>query len=199
MPDDFSELDAELPRVKVKCTDVDCEHNLHCFLQKRKKANLPTYGTCRSCSADLIDWKRLHRRDPDDVEFTFDALKNELIRHHMWTIEFDSEARRKAQMRGRETLYGSVRRRLMSSIGKARGPFDGRQTGMEGEVVFYAQHATATCCRRCLNYWYDIPKDRPLTEEELDFCEALVIRYLDERLPDLQEHQRPELRKRPRS
>lgn len=27
------------------------------------------------------------------------------------------------------------------------------------------EHATATCCRGCLNKWYKIPSDRDLTEK----------------------------------
>ena len=28
-------------------------------------------GKCRACGADLVDWKRLHRRDKADAEHTF--------------------------------------------------------------------------------------------------------------------------------
>ncbi len=34
---------------------------------------------------------------------------------------------------------------------------DGRQTPMRGHPVFVAQHATATCCRGCLNKWWKVP------------------------------------------
>ena len=35
-------------------------------------------------------------------------------------------------------------------------PNDGRQTPMRGHPVFVAQHATATCCRGCLEKWHHI-------------------------------------------
>lgn len=35
-------------------------------------------GHCRSCGAELVDWKRVHRRDVDDATFVFKSLKNEL-------------------------------------------------------------------------------------------------------------------------
>ena len=76
-----------------------------------------------------------------------------------------------------------VPRHLRSRIGKAANGFDGRQTGLSGNVLFYAQHATATCCRKCVSYWHGIPADRPLDDEEARYCEALVVAYLDERLP----------------
>jgi hypothetical protein len=194
--DPFVELDEPLPLLKVTCTSTDCEKNLHCFLQKKRKAGLPAFGVCRSCSADLIDWDRVRQRNPVDMDFTFTSLRNELIRYHMWTIPFDAEAERKARMRGRSDLYGSVRARLKSSIGRAPNGFDGRQTPMEGNVLFYAQHATATCCRKCLCYWHGVPNNRSLTEEELNYCEDLIKGYLDRRFSDLQDHKRPELRKR---
>src|SRR4051812_47751504 len=39
---------------------------------------------------------------------------------------------------------------------------DGKQTPYGGHPVFVAQHATATCCRTCLQRWHDIAKGRPL-------------------------------------
>lgn len=46
-----------------------------------------------------------------------------------------------------------VRQRLAP----ANPPNDGRQTPMRGHPVFTAQHATATCCRGCLNKWWKVP------------------------------------------
>ena len=43
---------------------------------------------------------------------------------------------------------------------------DGRQTPMSGHPVFKAMHATACCCRGCLEKWYRVPQHQPLTEEE---------------------------------
>lgn len=43
---------------------------------------------------------------------------------------------------------------------------DGKQTPMHGHPVFKAMHATACCCRGCLNKWYKVPVGRELTEEE---------------------------------
>ena len=33
---------------------------------------------------------------------------------------------------------------------------DGKQTPFKNHPVFVAQHATATCCRKCMNKWYKI-------------------------------------------
>lgn len=57
-------------------------------------------------------------------------------------------------------------------------PNDGKQTPMRGHPVFIAQHATATCCRGCLNKWWKIPKGRGLTEEEVDFVVGLIMAFI---------------------
>ena len=43
---------------------------------------------------------------------------------------------------------------------------DGKQTPRRNHPVFVAQHATATCCRGCLEKWHRIPKGQALTEAE---------------------------------
>lgn len=55
---------------------------------------------------------------------------------------------------------------------------DGRQTPMKGHPVFMAQHATATCCRGCLEKWYHIPKNRVLEDKEKRFVVALIMEWL---------------------
>ena len=55
---------------------------------------------------------------------------------------------------------------------------DGKQTPMRGHPVFIGQHATATCCRGCLEKWHKIPKGRELTNEEVDFIVNLLIEWI---------------------
>jgi Domain of unknown function (DUF4186) len=69
-------------------------------------------------------------------------------------------------------------RRLSKYLAVAEPPRDGRQTPLEGNAIYYAQHATATCCRTCLEYWHHIPKGRPLTPEELDYFATLIDLFL---------------------
>ena len=172
------------PPLDVKCTSADCENELHCFKQLKKMTD-DQRGKCRYCGADLVDWNRLHVRDFGDVHYTFAALKNEMIRHHFFHKEIDDRAVRHAQRKGRILLKEAARHRLAKYLTPAQPPRDGRQTPFEGNAIFYAQHATATCCRTCLDYWHDIPKGRDLTAEEQDYCAGLVDCYLDERLPEL--------------
>ncbi|MBD0321018.1 MAG: DUF4186 domain-containing protein, partial [Gemmatimonadetes bacterium] len=52
---------------------------------------------------------------------------------------------------------------------------DGKQTPFRGHPVFVAQHATATCCRGCLEKWHAIPAGRDLTDAE----QAHVVRAIE--------------------
>lgn len=172
------------PPLEIHCTSTDCENDLHCFKQL-KRMTPDERGKCRACGADLVDWERVHVRDLSDVKHTFLALQHELIRHHFFHVKIDEAAVKHAQRKGRNKLNQSVRERLIKYLAPADLPRDGRQTPMQGSSIFYAQHATATCCRTCLEYWHAIPKGRRLSQVELSYCCALVELYLDMRLPDL--------------
>lgn len=172
------------PPLDIKCTSTDCNNDLHCFKQL-KKMTPDQRGKCRACGADLVDWKRLHRRDKGDASHTFAALQHELIRHHFFHRPVDDVAMRHAQRKGRIALKEAARARLGKYLAVAEPPRDGRQTPLEGNAIYYAQHATATCCRTCLEYWHDIPKGRPLTAAEFDYCATMVDLFLDAKLPEL--------------
>lgn len=58
-------------------------------------------------------------------------------------------------------------------------PNDGRQTPMKGHPVFIAQHATATCCRKCLYKWYKIPENRELTDNEIDYIVSIILKWIE--------------------
>lgn len=70
----------------------------------------------------------------------------------------------------------------MTSFGKRLAPAnpkqDGKQTPMKGHPVFLAQHATATCCRGCLERWYGIEKGRPLTQDEMEYMVAIIMAWI---------------------
>ncbi len=55
---------------------------------------------------------------------------------------------------------------------------DGKQTPWHNHPVFVAQHATATCCRGCLQKWHEIPQGRDLTEEEQRYIVDVIGTWL---------------------
>ncbi|WP_438023421.1 DUF4186 family protein [Sorangium sp. So ce233] len=179
--------DDELEPLGVTCTSTDCENGLHCFRQKERRhpGALRRGGPCRSCGADLVTWQRVNARDINDVGYTFEALRKELIRHEFWHSEFSQQEINHALRKGRAALRDAARKRLETSVGRAKHPLEGRQTPFSGTVILHAQHAVASCCRTCIEYWHAIPAGAALTPAELDYLLELVMLYIAERLPDL--------------
>lgn len=55
---------------------------------------------------------------------------------------------------------------------------DGKQTPWHNHPVFVAQHATATCCRGCLQKWHQIPTGRMLIAEEQQYIVEMIRGWL---------------------
>ena len=179
----------ELAPLKITCTSTRCQDNLHCFRLTKQQLKEGPAGRCRSCGVQLIDWTRVHRRKLDDAEHTLNALRLELIRHHFWHLPLSAYAENYARRKGRRGMPEAVRHRLEKTIGSSFHPMQGRQTPREtsptANVIHYAQHATATCCRACLEEWHGIPTDRDLSNEELNYLTDLALLYVYEKIPDL--------------
>jgi hypothetical protein len=71
------------------------------------------------------------------------------------------------------------RKFLRERLAPAEPKNDGRQTPMRGHPIFIAQHATAVCCRGCLEKWHRIPKGHPLTDEDLEYLLEVLLRWLN--------------------
>jgi len=80
--------------------------------------------------------------------------------------------------KGLSVVLEHGRKFLGERLGAAAPRNDGRQTPMRGHPVFVAQHATATCCRGCLEKWHRIPRGRPLSEEEIEYILGMLARWL---------------------
>lgn len=59
---------------------------------------------------------------------------------------------------------------------------DGKQTPMRGHPVFVAQHATACCCRGCLQKWHQIPQGRALTQAEQAYIVVVLEKWLSNKM-----------------
>ncbi|MDP9423339.1 MAG: DUF4186 domain-containing protein [Pseudomonadota bacterium] len=172
----------ELEKVKISCSASDCENDKHAYRPKRGQWKaLPDEGVCQSCGDTSVDMTVTRARDGSNREAIFHELGREFIRDHFLNKPFDERARRLIRRYGMDGIRERAPSRVASAIGKKPSAWDGRQTKFEGNVLFYAQHATATCCRRCAWYWYGIPREGPLSAEDLAFCTSLVQAYLDRR------------------
>jgi hypothetical protein len=127
-------------------------------------------------------------RSIGDIRHTFDSLSKEWIRHEFWERPFDQHAINHARRKGMRAMKTvEAVKRIRQSVGAAHHPSEGRQTSLAGNVLFYAQHAVAACCRRCIEYWHGIPMGAPLAEDEVAYLTSLVTLYLERRLPELNE------------
>jgi hypothetical protein len=101
-----------------------------------------------------------------------------------------SEFRSRFSLRGKELDYlqrkglAVVLEHAADFIEKRLAPAfpanDGKQTPMRQHPVFIAQHATATCCRGCLQKWHRIPKGRQLETAEKQYVLEVIKRWLVE-------------------
>jgi hypothetical protein len=187
-----------LEPLKVTCTSSDCDNGLHCFKATKKLKAAGNEGACRSCGTKLVDWDRVRGKNLGDVEHTFAAMRLELIRHYFWHVEIDEKAHTHARRKGKIGLESAVRKRIRQSVGKEKPFRDGTQTPFKGNIIFYAQHATASCCRKCVEYWHGIPIGRPLSDAEIEYLAELALRFINERMPDLPKDGEPDQRKKQR-
>ena len=56
---------------------------------------------------------------------------------------------------------------------------DGKQTPMKGHPVFIAQHATACCCRGCIEKWHNIPSGKVLTKAEQEYITDVIMEWIE--------------------
>lgn len=84
-----------------------------------------------------------------------------------------------ARAKGKAVIDRHAHEMLAKRVGPAHPYKDGKQTPWRGHPVFTAQHATATCCRGCIEKWHHIPQGRELTDEEVDRLAALVMAWIE--------------------
>lgn len=82
------------------------------------------------------------------------------------------------EQKGFDTIRSHAVDFIEKRIAPADIPNDGKQTPMRGHPVFTAQHATATCCRGCINKWHKFPKDVQLTNEQQKYLVDLIMEWI---------------------
>ena len=80
--------------------------------------------------------------------------------------------------KGMETMRRHAQDFVRQKLAPAEPVNDGKQTPMHGHPVFKAMHATACCCRGCLNKWYKVPLHRELTDSEQQRIVNLLMAWI---------------------
>ncbi len=115
----------------------------------------------------------------DWIDRRLDRLARSRFRNSFRLTEEDQDYIRR---KGWFTLSRHAHSILSSRLAAAFPKNDGRQTPWRGHPVFVAQHATATCCRKCVERWHGIPRGRELSTDEIALLTAIVLRWILRRI-----------------
>jgi G:T-mismatch repair DNA endonuclease (very short patch repair protein) len=88
------------------------------------------------------------------------------------------------QLRGLQAIRRHAEDVITRRLAPAMPHKDGRQTPYRGHPVFVAQHATATCCRGCLERNHQIARGHELTASERDYAVHVIMRWIEREIPD---------------
>jgi len=113
-----------------------------------------------------------------DLDELFAALSRSAFRSRFRLREREAAYLRQ---KGLEVVLDHARTFVTTRLAPAEPANDGRQTPMKNHPAFIAQHATATCCRGCLEKWHHIPRGRPLDPGEIDYVVDVIGRWLERR------------------
>ena len=81
--------------------------------------------------------------------------------------------------KGLDEILEHGREFIETRLAPANPPNDGKQTPMRNHPVFIAQHATATCCRKCLQKWHGIPSSgHTLDADEKAYVLRVIEKWL---------------------
>jgi exodeoxyribonuclease V alpha subunit len=106
---------------------------------------------------------------------TLESLKKSKFRSKFKLTEKD---RQYIQDKGIDTIRQHSIDFISARIAPQYPKNDGKQTPMKGHPVFVAQHATATCCRGCIQKWYGIKKGKELSDHQIQFLVELIMRWI---------------------
>ena len=84
------------------------------------------------------------------------------------------------QEHGLEEVLQHAESFIATRLAPAHPDKDGKQTPFRGHPVFVAQHATATCCRSCLEKWHGIGMGQALTMLQTQHVIDMLARWLQD-------------------
>ncbi len=85
------------------------------------------------------------------------------------------------QTKGWPTIFHHAQDFIATRLAPEEIPNDGKQTPMRGHPVFVAQHATATCCRSCLEKWHHIPKHTQLSSSQQEYIVQVILHWIEKK------------------
>ena len=134
----------------------------------------PQQGRTRMVAEPNPDYGKPSREEwlKEDL---FVRLSRSTFRSRFHLSERDKEY---VRQKGMDTIKSHAEGFISKRLAPAVIPNDGKQTPMRGHPVFIAQHATACCCRGCLQKWHNIPAGRELTQDEQDYVVGVLMEWI---------------------
>lgn len=80
--------------------------------------------------------------------------------------------------KGLDVIESHARDFIAKREAPAEIPNDGKQTPTNGHPVFIAQHATATCCRGCIQKWHKMAPGKELSQLQQDYLVDVIMTWI---------------------
>ena len=119
--------------------------------------------------------RRLCDGEKRNLEDLFERLSQSKFRSGFHLKEKDKKY---VLDKGGDKIREHARDFVSQRLAPAVIPNDGKQTPMKGHPIFIAQHATACCCRGCLEKWHHFPRGKELTEEQQDYVVYVLMEWV---------------------
>ena len=110
------------------------------------------------------------------IEEALDKLSHSKFRSSFHLTKKEKEYLRE---KGNDVIEAHARDLVRKKLSPADPLNDGKQTPMRGHPVFKAMHATACCCRVCLNKWYKVPLHRELSDVQEEKIVRLLMAWIE--------------------
>lgn len=115
-----------------------------------------------------------------DAKHTYDDIFSRLARSGFRSrFHLGARERDYAKAKGRAVIASHAGDFIADRLAPENPRNDGKQTPMRGHPVFIAQHATASCCRGCLQKWHGIAGGKALTGDEQSYIKGLIMAWID--------------------
>jgi predicted Fe-S protein YdhL (DUF1289 family) len=117
----------------------------------------------------------------ESIDARLDALATQRFRAG---FHLRDRERALVHLRGMQAVRRHAEELIAARVGPAEPRRDGRQTPYRGHPVFVAQHATATCCRGCLERNHRIARGHELRADEQRHVVDVIMRWIEREVPD---------------
>jgi predicted Fe-S protein YdhL (DUF1289 family) len=115
------------------------------------------------------------------IDERLDALATQRFRAR---FHLSGRERALVLLRGLRAIRTHADDLIATRVAPADPARDGKQTPYRNHPVFVAQHATATCCRGCLERNHQIARGHELTADERRYVTEVIMRWIEREIPD---------------